>query len=192
MFRLCLESVIFNWFLQSWWCFHGSLGKGVDRDSSKKATVLFFTRPQAIIVHTIKRNNMWKPQQWRGNRDLSADPQIVVCPSGHASPHVHPTRMIWGGFNCWWKNCCFSQRVTQIPFIYHHHFTCLPLLTWNIGNCNGQMDVFCVSKRGKPCFFLSFQLFGRAAERPRCCMKIGARQLFWVPAAHWDGTKGWQ
>jgi len=36
MFRHYLESVIFNWFLQCWWCYHGSLAKGVDRDSSEK------------------------------------------------------------------------------------------------------------------------------------------------------------
>lgn len=56
MFRLCLEAVMFNWFLQSWWWYHGSLGKGMHRDNSEKAMVLSFTRPQAHIVH--ETNNM--------------------------------------------------------------------------------------------------------------------------------------
>lgn len=58
----------------------------------KKATVLFFTRLQASVVH--KTNNMWKPHQQRGNQDFSHRILVLThrqsCVSiRHASPHIH-------------------------------------------------------------------------------------------------------
>lgn len=135
--RLCLESVIFNWFLQSWWCYHGSLEKGLDRDNSKsKASVLFFARPQTSLMH--KTNNMWKPHWWRGSQDFShrtlqlshRQPRVPIRLCKHAHTHTH-------SYVCLRRGSAAggiipnSQQVTQISFPF---FPCSPLLTWNIGS----------------------------------------------------------
>lgn len=66
------------------------------KKKKKKATVLFFTRLQASVVH--KTNNMWKPHQQRGNQDFSH--RILVLTHGQScvsirackpthTPHIH-------------------------------------------------------------------------------------------------------